>query len=77
MPHSAQVLQVLVPLPYFIIFCCFFRPLPMEGTEYGLKHLLVLEVRSFHRAAQLPTIVSCTSSLREMMSLLQLSLPKS
>lgn len=69
MLHSAQVLNVLVLLPYLIIFCFFFRTLPMEGTVYGLKHLLVLEVRSFRRAAQLPTIVSCTSSLRETMSL--------
>lgn len=68
MLHSAQVLNVLVLLPY-LIFCFFFRTLPMEGTVYGLKHLLVLEVRSFRRAAQLPTIVSCTSSLRETMSL--------
>ncbi|CAO2632832.1 Orphan sodium- and chloride-dependent neurotransmitter transporter NTT5 [Lemmus lemmus] len=48
MLHSAQVLYVLVPLPYFIIFCFFFWTLPMEGTKYGLKHLLVLEVATIY-----------------------------
>ncbi|XP_049977445.1 orphan sodium- and chloride-dependent neurotransmitter transporter NTT5 isoform X1 [Alexandromys fortis] len=43
-----KVLNVLVILPYLIIFCFFFRTLPMEGTVYGLKHLLVLKVASIY-----------------------------
>ncbi|XP_026644871.1 orphan sodium- and chloride-dependent neurotransmitter transporter NTT5-like [Microtus ochrogaster] len=43
-----KVLNVLVLLPYLIIFCFFFRTLPMEGTVYGLKHLLVLKVASIY-----------------------------
>ncbi|OBS60342.1 hypothetical protein A6R68_08494 [Neotoma lepida] len=43
-----KILYILVPLPYFITFCFLFRTLPMEGTEYGLKHLLILKVASIY-----------------------------
>ncbi|CAH7457184.1 Slc6a16 [Phodopus roborovskii] len=43
-----KVLYVLVPLPYFMISCFLFRTLSMEGTEYGLKHLLILKVASIY-----------------------------
>ncbi|XP_060232069.1 orphan sodium- and chloride-dependent neurotransmitter transporter NTT5 [Meriones unguiculatus] len=48
MKSIGKVLYVLVLLPYFIITCFLFRTLTLEGSEQGLKHLLILKVASIY-----------------------------
>ncbi|XP_052019189.1 orphan sodium- and chloride-dependent neurotransmitter transporter NTT5 [Apodemus sylvaticus] len=44
----AKVLCVLMLVPYFIMICFLIRTLSMDGSGYGLRHLLILKVASIY-----------------------------
>ncbi|GAB1292062.1 Solute carrier family 6, member 16 [Apodemus speciosus] len=44
----AKILCVLMLVPYFIMLCFLIRALSMDGSGYGLRHLLILKVASIY-----------------------------